>query len=376
MYKGRTTSLIIAAAGKGERAKQNKNKLLVPVLGKTCLERTLSVFCNTNFFDQIIIVCSKDDKKEISALLNDKDVTLVLGGDTRTQSVKNALKKVDTELVLIHDGARPFVSKEIITDCLDTTIKYGSAITAIASRDTMFEVKDGVVTDYLGKDKLYSVQTPQGFNSANIKRAYACAGEETFNDDGEVYKKFIGDVYLSKGDEKNIKITYPEDMLKLGNKEVKIGCGFDCHKLVENRKLVLGGIEIEHTKGLLGHSDADVLTHAIMDAILSALSLRDIGYHFPDADQKYKDADSIKLLEHVLTLIKEKGYKVGNISAVIMAEKPKLKNHIPTITQNLANVLDVTVDCVGITATTLEGLGFVGREEGICVQATALLKEI
>ncbi len=376
MYKGRTTSLIIPAAGKGERAKQGKNKLLVPVLGKTCLELTFNAFNSTGYFDKIIIACSAQDKEQISTLLPYENVKLVLGGDTRTQSVKNALDIIDTELVVIHDGARPFVDKRIITDCLDSAIKYGSAITAIGTRDTMCDVKDGAILEYLGKDRLYSVQTPQGFNTLSIKRAYACAGEEVFNDDGEVYKKFIGETHIVLGNANNVKITYPEDMLKLGNKDVKIGCGFDCHKLVEHRKLILGGIEIEHDKGLLGHSDADVLTHAIMDAILSALSLRDIGYHFPDTDAKYKDADSIKLLEHVLTLIKEKGYKVGNISAVIMAEKPKLKNHIPTITENLAKVLNLAKTEVGITATTLEGIGTVGREEAICVQATALLKEI
>ena len=152
--------------------------------------------------------------------------------------------------------------------------------------------------------------------------------------------------------------------------------GFDCHKLVENRKLILGGIEIPFDKGLLGHSDADVLTHAIMDAILSSVAMRDIGYWFSDKDPKYKGADSIKLLERVLEMVKEKGYKVTSISAVIMAQKPKLLNFIPLITEKLRSVLGLDYDNVGIGATTLEGLGFVGREEGICAKATAVTEKI
>ncbi|MBE7062100.1 MAG: 2-C-methyl-D-erythritol 2,4-cyclodiphosphate synthase [Clostridiales bacterium] len=155
-------------------------------------------------------------------------------------------------------------------------------------------------------------------------------------------------------------------------KDVRFGVGFDCHRLVEDRKLILGGVTIPHDKGLLGHSDADVLTHAIMDAILSSLAMRDIGYHFPDKDPQYKGANSVELLIKVLSLIKEKGYRVKNISATIMAEKPKLLSHIPQITKNLADVLKVDESSVGIGATTLEGLGFVGREEGICVHATAV----
>ena len=156
----------------------------------------------------------------------------------------------------------------------------------------------------------------------------------------------------------------------------RIGHGYDVHKLVENRKLILGGVQIEHTKGLLGHSDADVLTHAIMDAILSSCALRDIGYHFPDTDEKYKGADSIELLKQVLNIINEHGYAVQSISASIMAEKPKLLKIIPTITQNLAQVIGIAPEKIGITATTLEGLGFVGREEGICVHANVTLKRL
>ena len=177
-------------------------------------------------------------------------------------------------------------------------------------------------------------------------------------------------MHVYEGDTANVKLTYPEDFK---SNQIRFGVGFDCHRLVENRKLILGGIEIPHDKGLLGHSDADVLTHAVMDAILSALSMRDIGYHFSDKDPKYKDANSMDLLQKVLDLISSSGYKVDSVSATVMAEKPKLLNHVPLITKNLASALSLSVDKVGIAATTLEGLGFVGREEGICAHATAVL---
>ncbi len=365
-------SLILACAGKGERANLNKNKLLVPINGRTVLERTLSVFLSCGMIDEFIVTASANDYDEMISLLPD-GVKVVIGGNTRSKSIKNALKKTTGEIVLIHDGARPFVTERIIKDCINGVKKFGSAVTAIPSRDTVCQGEQ-VIYDYLGKSGLYSVQTPQAFYTKDILNAYAQAGDKTFNDDGEVYKEFYGNPSVVLGDINNVKLTYPEDFEILKKQtDCLVGVGFDCHRLVVNRKLILGGIEIPHDKGLLGHSDADVLTHAIMDAILSALSLRDIGYHFSDKDPQYKDACSMELLEKVLKMINEKGYKVKSISATIMAERPKLLSFIPKITENLANAIGLEKQMIGVGATTLEGLGFVGREEGICAQASAVL---
>ncbi len=369
------TSLILACAGKGVRAGFDKNKLLVAKDGITILEQTLNAFINSKMIDQIIVATSSDDFEFVKGLVKD-NAQVVLGGATRTQSIKNALSKVDGDIVLVHDGARPFVSNKVISDCIETAKKFGSAIPVIPTRNTILKRDGDFVKVYLGKNELSSVQTPQGFNTAQIKKAYDLAGDTSFNDDGEVYLKYVGDLRVFEGDESNVKLTYKQDFSFVDESKYRFGVGFDCHKLVENRKLILGGITIPHHKGLLGHSDADVLTHAIMDAILSALSLRDIGYHFSDKDPQYKDADSIMLLGRVLEMIREKGYKVQSISATIMAEKPKLLNHIPAITEKLANQLAIDESCVGIGATTLEGLGFVGREEGICTHATATLVKI
>lgn len=367
-------SLLLTCAGKGVRAGFKQNKLLVPIDGVTALERSLNNVASFNLINEIIITSSSEDFSMISQIGAKYNAKVVIGGNTRTKSVKNGLEHCFGDIVLIHDGARPFVTKELVNDCIEGAKKYGGVIPVVPSSNTVCKCDEEKVVDYLGKDCIHGIQTPQAFKTELIKKAYALAGDRTFNDDGEVYKTFIGELYTVCGDEKNIKLTYPEDFsLK---QEYRFGVGFDCHRLVEGRKLILGGVEIAHDKGLLGHSDADVLTHAIMDAMLGACALRDIGYHFPDTEQKYKGANSIELLKQVIIILKENGYAVDSISASIMAEKPKLLKIIPAITDNLASVLNITADKIGITATTLEGLGFVGREEGICVHATATVKKI
>lgn len=364
-------TLILTCAGKGARAGYSENKLWQKIDGEYIISRSLSAFKNSGLIDQYIITASQSDFEKVSDLFG-SDALIVKGGLTRTKSVLNALDKAQGDIVLIHDGARPFVSEKMIKDCIDTAEKFGGAIPVVATRDTMVKAND-IVSDYLGKNEIYSVQTPQGFKTNLIKDAYTRAGARAYNDDGEVYKEFIGKLYTYQGDYNNIKLTYPKDFENTKKTEYRFGTGFDCHRLVENRALILGGITIPHDKGLLGHSDADVLTHAIMDAILSAYANRDIGYHFSDKDPKYKDACSMDLLKQVLEMTKNAGYKVDSVSASVMAEKPKLLKHIPNITESLATALDLPINKVGISATTLEGLGFVGREEGICVHATATL---
>lgn len=360
-------SAIIAAAGSGTRSQRTENKIFADVGGISCIEKTYNSFAKSGLIDEIFITANENDIDRLTKTF--PLARVIMGGNTRTASVKNALKNISDGIVLIHDGARPFVTKRIIENCINGVKEKGSAVTAIPVRDTIANGKD---VGYIGKDGLLSIQTPQGFYAKDIKTAYDFAGDKTFNDDGEVYLNKFGNLNFTAGEKNNVKLTYPEDFItEIG--EYRFGTGFDCHKLVKDRKLILGGIEIPHDKGLLGHSDADVLTHAIMDAILSAACMRDIGYWFPDSDPKYKDADSMKLLESVLKLTSEKGFRVKSVSAVIMAEKPKLKSHIPAITENLARALKISSDKVGVGATTLEGLGFVGREEGICVRANAVL---
>ena len=371
-----SVSLLLTCAGKGTRANLEKNKLLYKFDGATVIEKSLSAFYKTGLIDEYIVTVSNEDYEEIKSILP-SEVKIVIGGQTRTDSVKKGLQVATCDIVLIHDGARPFVSKKVIEDCIDTVKNFGSAIPVIPATNTQCFIIDDVIENYIGKDEVAQIQTPQGFFTKEILNAYSKIGDETFNDDGEVYKTFVSTPHVYKGDSANVKLTYKEDFEKLNRIcSLAVGVGFDCHKLVNDRKLILGGIEIPHDKGLLGHSDADVLTHAIMDAMLSAVSQRDIGFHFPDTDEKYKGACSIDLLKRVIEICKESGYKLKSLSAVIMAEKPKLLKHIPNIAKNLADVLNINTNDIGIGATTLEGLGFVGREEGICVSASCTMVEI
>lgn len=357
---------IITCAGVGLRAGFKENKLLQKINGERVIDKTLSNFVNNPLIDEIILTSSVQDFKEFCDILKPyPNARVVIGGETRGQSVHNALKDCKTNMVLIHDGARPFVTNEIIADCIESVKKFGSGIASIPATDTIGVVENGKIARTERKDRL-SIQTPQGFLTKDILKAYNQVTDfSLYTDDAGVYSKFIGNPTPSLGDVANKKLTYRQDF----DQGILVGTGFDLHQLVEGRDLILGGIKIPHTKGLLGHSDADVLTHAIMDAILSTLSLGDIGKHFSDKDMKYKDISSIILLKRVLEMIDEHGYKVRNVSAVIMAEKPKLSTFTEKISTYLSEVIHIAPERVGITCTTLEKIGIVGREEGIACQA-------
>ena len=399
-------SAIIAAAGKGERAGFKRNKLLERINGKPVILLTAEVFDNLTGIDEIIVTYREDEKEELQNALKPVKTPLrfVTGGETRFLSVKNALKAAKSPVVLIHDGARPFVTRETVLKCAETAEKFGSAIVTLPCRDTV------ITTDGFGhavsstRKNLCLAATPQGFKTTDILRAYELAGDGNgFTDEAGVYIDFIGECKVIEGNPENVKLTYKSDFLsdnsdktrqtesfsgnaeslRLGgassaesfslggasSKDIRVGTGFDLHKLVAGRDLILGGVKIPHDKGLLGHSDADVLTHAVMDALLSSLSLRDIGYHFSDKDPQYKDISSMVLLKKVMDMITAKGYAVNNVSAVVMAEKPKMSAYVDKISESLAAALNIGKARVGVTLTTLEGIGTVGREEGIAVQA-------
>ena len=367
-------SVIIAAAGTGSRAGFKTNKLLQKSGRETVIEKCVSVFLTEGNAENIVITANAADLavyRELFAAY--PNIYITEGGPTRTESVKNALNKIEGDIVLIHDGARPFLSHELIRACAESAEKFGSGIAAVPCTDTLAFVSNGEI-EKTGRDNVLRVQTPQAFKTALIKKAYALlSADDAFTDDSGVFCRYIGKAHCVSGEETNVKLTYRSDFE--GFCDLKAGTGFDLHRLVENRKLILGGVEVPHPKGLLGHSDADVLTHAIMDAILSSVSLRDIGYHFPDTDPRYKGADSMKLLAEVLKMLKNEGYRLNNISATIMAEKPKLSPFIPKITENIAKAVDLPIENVGIGCTTLEGLGIVGREEGIAAQAFVTVKK-
>ena len=358
-------SVVIPAAGKGRRAGFSENKIfhLLPD-GRTVLERAASAFFP--FADEVIIAADPAEEGRVRALFGSR-VRVVTGGQTRTDSVRRALETATGEIVLVHDAARPYVSEAVIRDCIASVKKYGSGIPALPTADTVCAAEGGEMTFSYGKT-LFAVQTPQGFYTEDLRRAYRLAKGE-YADDSAVYAAFCRPPRLCAGGAENRKLTFAADFPP----RYAVGEGFDCHAFAAGRKLVLGGVEIPHDRGLLGHSDADVLTHAVMDALLSGVGEGDIGVQFPDTDPAYRGISSMLLLERVMQIVARKGRRVESLSAVLMAEKPKLKNFLPAIAENLAAA--VGIPYVGLSVTTLEGLGFVGREEGICARASALLRE-
>ncbi|MBR2646020.1 MAG: 2-C-methyl-D-erythritol 4-phosphate cytidylyltransferase [Clostridia bacterium] len=369
--------VIICAAGKGTRAGFEKNKLLVPYQGKTVLERTLSAF-DFPTISEIIVTASKEDFDEISAILSPyKNAKTVLGGDTRTQSVFNALKAATTEIVLVHDGARPFVTREVIEGCIHSVLTKGSGVCAIPCADTVAMIKDGKIRCVPPRDELRQIQTPQGFFRENLLYAYERALENdnaVYTDDSSVFAAYCGTPAICDGARENVKMTYAEDFI---DQAARCGYGIDTHAFGKPQDyIVLAGVKIPSDSGLIAHSDGDVLTHALMDALLSAAGLKDIGHYFPDTDEKWRDADSMKMLSCVMEILSEQGYAVKNVSIAIQAEKPRLAKYIDEMKNKLSSALRLDPTAIGLGAGTNEGLGYVGEGKGITVHAYVLLKEV
>ncbi len=374
------TSAVLVCAGKGERANFGFNKLLKEIDGVPVFQKTLYAFSSHPLIDEIIVVCSEEDESAFKAIAEKlgAKVKFVRGGKDRSASVENGVNAAGGDTVAVHDGARPFVSAKIITDCVNSAIGFGSGVACVPATDTTAKIAYDGEDKYIvsaARDNIYKVQTPQAFNKNLLLKAFSLkTGDEVFTDESGLFAKYIGRCRAVNGEERNRKLTTAEDFAPGEN--LRAGVGFDLHRLVEGRKLVLGGIEIPNDKGLLGHSDADVLLHAVSDALLSSASLGDIGKHFPDTDEKYKGVSSVILFDKVKEMLEENGYKIVNVSAVIMAQKPKLSPFVKAMTENLASLCGVTPDRVGITCTTLEGIGTVGREEGIAVSAYCLTEKI
>ena len=363
---------LIAAAGSGTRTGLKENKIFFSPDGETVIEKTVNCFLKHNRIDGVCIICSKNDKARLESIFG-KKVNYVEGGKTRGESVFNGLKAIEEQFdtVLVHDGARPFITEDIINRVIDNIKSGQGAIAGVKVTDTIKETDENLlVTATPLRSKLWAAQTPQGFLTKELVSAYEKAGTE-MTDDGAVYEFAGNKVKMVEGAYSNKKITTREDVKM--EKIYLSGIGYDVHQLIENRPLIIGGVNIPYDRGLKGHSDADVLLHAIMDALLGAAGLGDIGRHFPDTDEKYKGIDSKLLFKHVIGLLEEKGFSVVNISAIVIAQKPKLKPYIEEMNKNIAEIAKIELSRVNVAATTTEKLGFEGREEGISAQATVML---
>ena len=364
---------IIAAAGSGTRSGLNTNKVFCPMAdGQTVLEHALTPFELEDRVTEIIVAVSDEYKQKAEEIAKEfsTPIKIITGGSTRTTTVRLALAEASNDVVLIHDGARPFLTEKSVYKCINDVFVYGTSVLAVPCTDTIGEA-DGDDLLSTSRSNKYSIQTPQGFIKSQLMQAFELAGDRSFTDEAGVYCKYIGKAHITEGDRNNIKLTYPEDFAKI--RPPRSGTGYDLHILTEGRKLVLGGVTIPHDRGLLGHSDADALAHAIADAMLSAAGLRDIGYYFSDKDPAYEGISSMILLEKVRKMVAETGYKVNNVAAVIMAEKPKLNPFVPQMKNVLSEILRISAKDIGITCTTSEKVGFIGREEGIAVSAICTL---
>ena len=306
---------------------------------------------------------------------------VVAGGAERRDSVWQGLQEVSagTDIVLIHDAARPFITRRVIDACIEAVQRYGAAVVARPLADTVKRATpEGEVAATVERAGLWGAQTPQGFRYSLLFNAYrrAVAEEWPVTDDAAVVERAGHRVRLIEGEAVNFKVTRPEDLLlaeRLLGGPPRIGIGYDVHRLAPARALVLGGVTVPHDTGLLGHSDADVLTHAIMDALLGAAALGDIGQHFPDTDEQYRGASSIRLLSVVIERVRAAGYRPVNVDAVIVAQAPKLAPYLSAMREQLAVALSLPPDAVSVKATTTEGLGFTGTREGIAAYATACI---
>lgn len=368
-------SLILCAAGSGSRAGFSENKVLRELNGLPVLSYSLSAFGEA---DEILIPCRKEDEARIGALLSPfPRARTVRGGETREESVWNALQEVKGDIVLIHDAARPFVTKNIIKTCIECVQKYGSGVCSLPATDTTVLARDGAVAAVPPRGMVFTVQTPQGFLSGELKHAFTLAEREgklsSFTDESSLYAAYIAPPHLFEGDRRNKKLTYPEDFAPCE----RAGFGIDTHAFGKAQDyIVLAGVRIPSGSGLIAHSDGDVLVHAVMDALLSAAGLFDIGHYFPDTDARFAGADSMELLKEVMRLIGERGLAPGNVSVSVLAEHPRLSPYIQTMKANLSAALALSPSEVGIAAGTNEKLGYVGEGKGITVYAMILLKKI
>lgn len=375
MYKNSKIAVIIAAAGKGRRIGGPIPKQYLKIGGEPVILKTLKMFSSIREIDYIFIVTNEEYVDKCRELVDisgiDKVEAIVRGGEERQDSVYNALQEINrkrpgVEYVLIHDAARPYVNEETVLGVITAAAENGAAVACVKMKDSVRK-SCGEKSISVDRSDYFSVQTPQGFKKSYLIEAYDKAFREGYHatDDASLVERAGYEVKTVEGDYQNIKITTREDLPV----ENRVGIGFDVHRFEIGRKLILAGVDIPYDKGLAGHSDADVLVHALMDALLGAAGLGDIGIHFPDTDDRYKDISSLILLSKVREIVSENFYFIGNVDITVIAQKPKIAPYIEEMKSNISNVLRIEKNRINVKGTTTEKLGFTGREEGIAAEA-------
>lgn len=381
MYNGQTVAAVLVAAGSSTR--MGFDKLLYEIEGTPVFRLALQKLDEHPGIDELVVVAGQNMcqvQKLLAAAPPQKPLRVVGGGATRTHSVAAGVAAVSPHVgvVAIHDAARPFVSGAVITRTLQAALHTGAAAPCVPVKDTIKQKRGNYVQATPPRGGLCAVQTPQIFNKEAFENALQHIGESeyaTLTDDCMVMERAGKPVQLVEGDMDNCKITTPHDLCgpPAPAPLPRIGHGYDVHRLAQGRPLIIGGVNIPYSEGLLGHSDADVLLHAVADALLGAAALGDIGAHFPDTDARFAGANSLTLLQQVVLLVRAAGYRPANIDATLLCQAPKLAPHIPAMRRNIAQALAAQEGDVSVKATTEEGLGFTGLGQGIAAHCVALL---
>jgi 2-C-methyl-D-erythritol 4-phosphate cytidylyltransferase/2-C-methyl-D-erythritol 2,4-cyclodiphosphate synthase len=375
---GNAVGILLAA---GSSVRMGENKLWLRIGAKTVLERSMEAMRSAGCFSRIIIVCRTVDRERIEALAKaklKKNYTVVEGGSERQYSVANALTEAgNAEIVAVHDAARCFAEPKLFCDCVEAARKYGAVAAGVYTHDTIKTVENGVIQMTLDRDRIVNIQTPQAARLSLLRQAHEKAAAEGFlgTDESVLLERMGIPVRLVEASANNIKITTQEDIMagqNIAGARYRCGTGYDAHRLAPGLPLYLGGVKVPHTHGLAGHSDADVLIHAIIDALLGAASAGDIGHHFPPTET-YRGISSIKLLERTLEIVTEKGYSIINVDGTVVMQQPRLAPYVLQMRQNIAEALKIDIEDVSVKATTTEGMGFEGQQQGVSAMAVAML---
>jgi 2-C-methyl-D-erythritol 4-phosphate cytidylyltransferase/2-C-methyl-D-erythritol 2,4-cyclodiphosphate synthase len=383
---------IIAAAGDGRRVASEVPKQFIEIGGVSLLQRSLNAFCRVDRVTQVVVVTRADAVDAVSRKISapGRAVAVVPGGATRQESVAAAFDRVapGAAYVMVHDAARPFVTPALIERTLDAAIESGAAIAALPARDT---VKQAVadtgrhfIAQTLPREEIYLAQTPQAFRRDILASAVALGRSGAAATDESALAELAGTrIRLVEGDALNFKVTTEGDLAisraLAGAQDAAVmraGTGYDLHRLVEGRPLLLAGVRIPGDRGALGHSDADIVCHVVTDAILGAAGAGDIGRHYPDTDAKWKDASSVDLLSQSVGHVRAAGFEIVNVDVTVILERPKIAPHVPEIERGLAAALGIDAARVSVKGKTNEGVDAVGRGEAIAAHAVALLRVV
>jgi 2-C-methyl-D-erythritol 4-phosphate cytidylyltransferase/2-C-methyl-D-erythritol 2,4-cyclodiphosphate synthase len=378
-----TFDAVIVAAGSGQRAGAGLAKQWRRVAGKPLVRWSLEALLAAGAREVVVVIPPGDEAVAAAAFAGLPRWKTRPGGAARHESVLAgllALAAGPDEVVLIHDAARPFLTAAIAREAAAAALDSDGALPALPVADTLKRADKGGGVHTAPREGLWRAQTPQAFRRRVIEAAYAAWPEdETPTDDACVVERAGGTIRLTPGDPRLMKLTYPEDFemaetLAGGARISRVGMGFDAHRFGPGESLWLCGVEIAHSHGLVGHSDADAGLHALTDAILGAVGEGDIGDHFPPTDPKWRGAPSSLFLEHADALVRARGGRIVNVDVTLICERPKIKPHRGAMRGRVAEILGLDIDRVSIKATTTEAMGFTGREEGLAAQAIAAVE--